>query len=137
LVGLLGLAGCGSDDSSISKQEYDQQLALVCNKGLQAREELVEKVGREFQEQGGKLTDADAEENLLKLIAVYQETTEEIADIGVPEKDAQKAEELVQAREDAAAKVKADPRGTRESIVTIFANASKIAKELDAKSCAT
>ena len=31
LVGLLGIAGCGSD-SSLSKSEYEQKLELVCKK---------------------------------------------------------------------------------------------------------
>lgn len=134
---LLVVTGCGSDDSSLSKQEYDQQLELVCNQGLQEREELLEDVGREFEERQ-RQTDPDFQaSSIRRLIAIYDGTTDEIADLGLPDQGEQKAEELVQAREDAAAKVEADPLGSREKLVPIFSKANKVAEELEAKSCAT
>ncbi|HEY5942302.1 MAG TPA: hypothetical protein VIT89_05500 [Solirubrobacterales bacterium] len=133
---LLVVAGCGSDDSSISKQEYDQELELVCNKGLQEREELVSQLGKEFEEGKQKSNTKSQTENIRKLIATYQGTTEEIADIGLPEKSEKKAEELVQEREKAAAKVEDDPLGSLGVTATTFEKANKVAEDLDAKSCA-
>lgn len=132
---LLVVAGCGGDDSSISKQEYDQKLELVCNKGLQEREELVSRLGQEFEEGKQKSNTKTQTENIRNLIAVYQETTEEIADIGLPEQGEKKAEELVQEREAAAAKVEADPLGSLGVSATTFEKANKAAENLDAKSC--
>jgi hypothetical protein len=133
---LLVVAGCGSDDSSISKQEYDQELELVCNKGLQEREELVSQLGQEFEEGKQKSNTKSQTENIRKLIATYQGTTEEIADIGLPEESEKKAEELVQEREKAAAKVEDDPLGSLGVTATTFEQANEVAEDLNAKSCA-
>lgn len=136
LVLLLGVPGCGGGDSTISKQEYDRQLEVVCNKGLKEREELISSIQRDYEERREQKTTTKYQvENLRKLISVYQGTTAEIADISLPEKDEQKAEEMVQAREVAAAKVQASPLGTRDAITTIFKEANDLAEELEAKSC--
>lgn len=134
---LLVGAGCGSDDSSVSKQEYDQKLELICNQGLQEREELINDLSQEAQEAPQKPNLELQKEYVLKLIGAYQQTTEEIDDIGLPEQKEKKAEELVEAREDAAAKVEADPIGSLGVTNTTFEKANKIAEELEAKSCAT
>lgn len=137
LVGLLGIAGCGGGSSSMSKAEYEQKLELVCNKGLKDREEFIAEVTRRYEKQQLKRPNAEEQaENLRDLMGVYQVTTEEIADIGLPEKDAKKAEELVQAREDAVAKVKADPHGALPELAEIFAKAYRLAEGFDAHSCA-
>lgn len=136
-VGAALLAGCGSDDSSISKQEYDKQLELVCNKGLQEREEELNRLTQEFEEKKRKPNTDSQSEAIRQLIAVYQETTEKIDDIGLPEGGEKKAEELIQAREEAAAKVEADPLGSLGVTSTTFEKANKVAEDLEAKSCAT
>lgn len=134
---LLVAAGCGGDDSSISKQEYDQQLELACNQGLQEREEVLNDLGRKAKESRQKPSLDFQKESIGKLIAIYQGTTEEIADIGLPEENEKKAEELVQAREEAAATVEADPLGSLGVSATTFEKSNKLAEELEAKSCAT
>ena len=118
---LLVSSGCGGgDDSTVGKQEYDQKLELVCNQGVKEREAFLEEVNKGFEERGGKVSKAFQTENLRKLVAIYQGTTEEIADIGLPEENKEKAEELVETREKAAAQVEADPLGSVESLPTIF-----------------
>jgi hypothetical protein len=134
LIGLLGLAGCGSGSSTLSKAEFDQQLELVCNKGLQEREEFLVKGNEEVAE--GKIKKVGKAEAIRRLFAVYAGTTEKIAEIGLPEKEEQKAEELVQAREAAAKKVNEDPLGAIAKVATIFAKPIKIAEELEVASCA-
>ncbi|HEY3435323.1 MAG TPA: hypothetical protein VGK41_06695, partial [Solirubrobacterales bacterium] len=131
------LAGCGGDDSSVSRQEYDQQLELICNKGLQEREEMLEDLGQKLQETNQQSNVEAQKETILELIGAYQGTTEEIDDIGLPEQGEKKAEELVAAREDAAAKVEADPIGSLGVTNTTFEKANKVAEDLEAKSCAT
>lgn len=134
---LLVASGCGGgDDSTVSKQEYDQQLELVCNQGLKEREAYLEELNRRFEEQGGKVSKAFQVKNLRKYVAIYQGTTEEIADIGLPEEDKKKAEELVETREKAAAQVEADPLGSVESVQVIFKKTNEVAEDLEAKSCA-
>jgi len=135
---LLVTFGCGGGDDStvVSNQEYDQKLELICNQGLKEREAFLEHVNHAFQELGGKVSKSFQTENLRKLVDVYKGTTEEIADIGLPEENEKKAEELVQTREKAAAQVYADPLGSVDSLGYIFKNTYQIAEELEAKSCA-
>lgn len=131
------LAGCGSDDSSVSKAEYDQELELVCNKGLQEREEELSQLTKEFEEKQKKPNSDSQSAAIRQLIAVYKETTEKIEDIGLPEGNEKKAEQLLAAREEAAAKVEADPLGSLGVTDTTFEKANKVAEDLEAKSCAT
>jgi hypothetical protein len=133
LIGLLGLTGCGGGSSSISKAEYLQQLELVCNQGLKEREEFASGLNEEATK--SKPTESQAD-SIRGLMAVYKGTTEEIADIGVPEQGQKQAEELVQAREEAAAKVDKDPLSGVANSLKIFAKATKIAEELEVASCA-
>jgi hypothetical protein len=140
LLGLLGVAGCGGGDSSVSKAEYEQQLELVCNKGLKDREEVLGEIAQEYSTRDRKASAKEqAEEqtaNIRKLMAVYSDTTEEIADIDQPEQGEKLAQELVKAREDVTAKVEADPSGALANASTIFAKAGKIAEKFDVDSCA-
>lgn len=139
VVGLLGITGCGGD-SSISKAEFDQQLELVCNRGLKEREELLGKIAQEYQGRDRNATQKEqAEEqlvNIRKLMAVYRGTTEEIADIGLPDQKEKAAEDLVKAREEVVAKVESDPTRALANASTIFAKASKAAETFDVTSCA-
>jgi hypothetical protein len=135
LIGLLGIIGCG-DDSSLSKAEYEQELELVCNEGQKTREEFVADVNRRYEKQQKKPTAAEQRENLRDLMGVLDATTDEIADIGLPEQDEKKAEELVKAREVATAKVKADPEGALQEFPAIFGKAYRLAEDFDAASCA-
>lgn len=135
-IGLLGITGCGGSGSTLSRSEYEQKLELVCNKGLREREEFIQGVTLEYQSQHKKLTPKGQAENLRNLMAVYQRTTEEIAEIGLPEKDEKKAEELVKAREHAVAKIKADPLSGLSEFSELFAKSYKIAEGFDTKSCA-
>ncbi|HET8815452.1 MAG TPA: hypothetical protein VFM51_10915 [Solirubrobacterales bacterium] len=136
VVSLLVLAGCGDDSSTISQEEYERQIELVCNKSLQSREELFGQLTQEYEEIGEEnVTAKYEEENLRKLYAQYEETTEEIDEIGLPEGNEEKAEELVREREEAAAKVQASPLGTRDSLSTIFEKPGKLAESLGAEGC--
>ncbi|HEX6781146.1 MAG TPA: hypothetical protein VF125_03850 [Solirubrobacterales bacterium] len=133
---LLGLAACGSDDSSLSKEEYNQQLKLVCNEGLKERETLVRELSKDYYENRAQNPTPEYQaENLLKVMAVYQDTTQSIADIGKPEGEEEKVEAFIRAREEAAAKVEASPIGTRDAIETIFKDANEKAAALDAATC--
>lgn len=138
LVGLLGIAGCGGGDSSLSKAEYQQQIEIVCNKGLKEREELLKELGAEYEKRkpnaSAKEVAEEQAQNVRRLMAVYRGTTEELAEVGLPEQGQKTAEELVKAREDGTAKLEADPTAVSE-FITIFAKATKTAEKLKASSC--
>jgi hypothetical protein len=135
LISLLAIAGCGSD-SSLSQAEYEQQLELVCNTGLRERAELVSAITREFEVQRERNSSPQYEaENLSKLATTYEQTTEAIDDLGLPEQDPKKVEELIRTREEASAKVLADPLGARGNLEPIFEDANEVAESLGVKSC--
>jgi hypothetical protein len=138
LAMLLALAGCGGgdDDSSLSKQEFTNQLKLACNKGKQERETLVTNISRDYYEKhAGRATPEYQEKNLLKLMGVYQGTTEKIADIGLPEGNEKKVEDFLRAREEAAAKVEASPLGTRDNLEIILKPAVEKGEALGVGTC--
>lgn len=135
---LLVFVGCGGggEDSSLSKDEYTQQLKLVCNEGLKERATLIRSLSKAYYEKRAQNpTPKYQAENLLKLIAVYQATTQAIADIGLPEGQEKEVEAFIHAREEAAAKVEASPIGTRDAIETIFKDSNEKAVALDAETC--
>lgn len=130
---LLVVAGCGDDSSTISKEEYDQRLEVACNTGIREREELTHALNREFEEKLERdITRKVQMENLRKLIAVYQRTTEAIADIPLPEGDEKTAEEYVREREDAAAKVEASPLAANNAL---FQKSEELGKKLETVTC--
>jgi len=134
---LAALAGCGSDSSSVSKDEFTRELKLVCNKGLQERETLIKNLTQEYyEERAERATPEYQAKNLRSLMDVYQGTTEQIADIGLPEGEEEKVEALIKSREEAAAKVQASPLGTRDNLEIIFKDPDAKAEAFDAPSCA-
>lgn len=135
LAMLLALVGCGDGDSSLSKAEYKNEVRLVCNESEQRIEELVSQLKQEYQEREQVATAKYQAENLLKVIDSYDETTEELADIGLPEGEEKKVEAFIQEREEAAAKVKASPLGTRDAFPVIFKGANEMAEEVGAAGC--
>jgi hypothetical protein len=138
LLAVLGvLGGCGGGDSStVSKEEFAQQLKLACNKGLQEQEKLVKDLTQEYyEEREERATPAYQAENLRKVMHTYQDTTDKISEMGLPEGEEQIVEDLIRAREEAAAKVDASPLGTRDNVEAIFKEADAKAKALGAPSC--
>jgi hypothetical protein len=137
LIGLLGILGCGGD-STISRAEYERQIELACNKGLKEREELFSHMTVEYERRARTASQREqAEEqagNVRQLMAGYQETTEEIADVGFPEKGRKMAEALLEAREDGTARLIAHPQEFAEW-TAIFAKAAKAANGLGVASC--
>jgi hypothetical protein len=138
VIGLLGMTGCGGGDSSISKAEYEQQIEVACNKGLKEREELLKEITPEYEKQARGASQKELAEiqarNIRKLMAIYRGTTEELADVDLPEQGEKMAEELVKSREDGAAKVEADPQVFTE-FTRVFAKATKAANGLGVASC--
>jgi hypothetical protein len=140
-VGLLGIVGCGggsSSPSSVSQAEYEQQAELICNEGLQQREEVFKEVSAEYERRdrsaSAKETAEEQAQNVRKLMAAYDVTTEELTDVGLPEQDEKKAEELLREREKGSAQIEADPQKMSE-FIAIFAKAGKIAQGLEVASC--
>jgi DNA repair ATPase RecN len=136
LVVLVALDGCGSGSSTVSKEEFAQELKLVCNKGLQEQEKLIRDLTQEYYEQREERATPEYQaENLRKVVDAYQNTTSKIAEIDLPEGEEEKVEDMIRAREEAAAKIEASPLGTRDNVEIIFRDADAQAKALDAPTC--
>jgi hypothetical protein len=134
---LLALGGCGSsDDSSLSKEEFTKQLKQVCQKGGEERRALIKGIAKEYyEERAERATPEYQAENLRKLMATVQATTDEIAAIGLPEGEEKQVEEFIRTREEAAAKVEASPLGTRDNLEQIVQPIYGQAKKLGVGSC--
>lgn len=132
---ILVVAGCGGDDSSLTEKEFEQQLRVACNNGAKESSEVYEKISNLYSEGKRKPTRAFQEENLAKMMGVYENTTESISEIGLPEEGKERAEGLIKAREDGAAKATADIWGTRNEYLVIFKDANDRAREYEASTC--
>lgn len=127
--------GCGGSDSSLTAKEFEQQLNIACKDGARESTEVYEQISNIYSEGKRKPTRAFQTENLEKMMGVYENTTEKIAAIGLPEEGAKQAEALIQAREDAAAKTAADVWGTRNEYLVIFKDANERARAYGAGAC--
>jgi len=132
---VLVAAGCGGSDSTLTEKEFEQQLKVACNNGAQESSEVYEKISNLYSEGKRKPTRDFQEENLGKMMGVYENTTENIAEIGLPEEGKERAEDLIKAREDGAAKATADIWETRNEYLVIFKDANERAREYDASAC--
>lgn len=149
LVGLLALlalvigAGCGGGDddggdSSLTKAEFVKKADAICvrreeekNKALQAafndasKEKLKGQKAQEAQEE----IIADA------ALPPIAEMVEELADLGTPSGEEEKAEAMVEAFEEEVSNIEGDLKGTVEGKVGNFDKANKLAEKFGMKSC--
>lgn len=139
VVGLMALillaVGCGGSDSTLTAKEFEQKLKVACNDGVRESSEVYERISNLYSEGKRKPTRSFQTENLEKMMAVYENITEKIAEIGLPEEDGERAEALIQAREDAAAKATGDIWGTRNEYLVIFKDANEKARAYGASTC--
>jgi hypothetical protein len=120
----------------VSKQEFTEQLKEVCENGREARRVLLKNLAKEYyEERAARPTDSYQAGNLRKLMAIVQDTTAEIADIGLPEGEEKKVEDWIRMREEAAAKVEASPLGTRDNLQAIFENSYATSRTFGVGSC--
>jgi hypothetical protein len=147
LVGLLALlalvigAGCGGGDdeeSSLTKAEFVKQADAICARQDDAKNKALEEA---FREQGDKnLKGQKAQEAQEEIIAdaalpPIDQMVEELADLGAPSGEEEKAEAMVEAFEEEVGNIEGDLKGTVEGKVGLFDKANKLAQELGLKSC--
>jgi hypothetical protein len=132
-VALLVGLGCGSSDSEpLTKAEFSQQGNKICKEATQARAKVIADV---FEGLDPSRTYPKAQETaILKMVAVYEKTMEEIDDLDAPEGEEEKVESLLGAMEAAAERTKANPQTAVVGNVP-YRKADKVAEELDLKEC--
>jgi hypothetical protein len=109
IVLVAALQGCGGSSDSTTKADFVKEAKAICNKGEQKREELATKLITEFEEREEKATQKLQEESVLKLLTVYEGTTEKLAELDQPEGEEEKVEAIIEAREEGAEQAQASP----------------------------
>jgi hypothetical protein len=131
----LFVAGCGDSESTLSQKEYEKQLVVVCNQGEKESNDVLERISNLYYEGKRRPTREFQTENLRKMMRAYEATTENISEIGLPERGKEAAEALVESREEGAAKAMADIWGTRNDYLVIFKDANERAKAYGVEAC--
>lgn len=130
----LVVAGCGgSGGDSLTKAEFAKKADEICHRGESERSEAIQAAAQKFS--GKKITAADQEQVVLAALPSYEKEAQKIQELGAPEGEEKKVEALVEAMEEAAANVKADP-GTATTGSIPFKKANELAEEIGAKGCA-
>jgi hypothetical protein len=127
------ITGCGgSSDSStegggVTKAEFVKQANTICVKGEAQRSEAMAKVSATFDPTEDVTQTKKGDELIEAGMVVFEQTTEELADLEPPQGEEEKFEELIETREKDAAKVAQNPRGLLNGIAylapTEFMNA--------------
>lgn len=130
----LVVSGCGGGGSnSLTKAEFAKKADEICRRGESERAEVLKAAGQKFS--GKKVTAADQEQLILEALPSYEKSAQKIQELGAPEGGEKEAEALVEAMEEAAENVKADP-GTATTGNVPFKKANEAAEAIGAKGCA-
>jgi len=133
LLFALLIAGCGSSsDEALSKSEFLKQGNAICAKNAKAREEAIVEVIKTHDPNAS--IKENREEAVQKILPIYEDTAEQIADLGAPKGDEAKVEALAEAMEEAATKLHANP-GSAFSQNTPFVKPNKMAESYGLDAC--
>ncbi len=137
LAAVLGIAGCGGDDetsASLTRAEYVKQGNAVCKKAQDERTKALEEAIKTAKP--GEELDKAGKENLVDtaLVPQYQEMAKGLDELGTPEGDEAKAEDLVEAMEKSLKDVEAEPLEAFETVKQ-FAKANAIAEDFGLTNC--
>jgi len=130
----LVVSGCGggSGSGSLTKTEFAKKADEICTRGESERGEVVKAASQKFS--GKKVTGAEQEQVVVEALPSYEKATQKIKELGAPEGEEKQVEAFVEAMEEAAENVKADP-GTATTGNIPFKKADELAEELGAKGC--
>ena len=127
------VAGCGgSSEEALTKSEFVKQGNAICAVAAKEREKAIFEVANNANP--SRSQQEVREEAVEAGIPVYEEATEQIADLGAPKGDEAKVEAVVEAMEEAAAKVNANPQSAFSGDRT-FGKANKAAESYGLDAC--
>lgn len=135
----VGVAGCGGDDettASLTPAQFKKQANAICVQQTEKRNRAIEKeLERIDPADPEKLLPKEQREQLvLKTLPSYKEIPEKLEALGFPEGDEEELEALVEAMEEAASDVEADPGKALVSTKQFF-KASKLAADYGLTEC--
>ena len=135
VVAGLMISGCGgSSESSLTKAQFVTQANKICREGEDRRSKRVNELAEERANKNS--TAASRDDVVFDILAIYEETTEQLSDLGQPKGEEEKAEAIVEAMEKAAERVRADPQSALTSDLP-FREANKLAESYGLTSCDT
>jgi len=127
------VVGCGSSsDEALSKSEFVKQGNAICAEATKAREKVILELIKTSDPSASQ--EATREEAVDKAMPFYEDAAEEIADLGAPSGDEAKVEAIVDAMDEAAAQVKANPQSAFTGNLP-FRKANKAAESYGLDSC--
>jgi len=132
------VAGCGGgdDNSSLTKEEFSQKGNAICSRATADQQKALTDTYRKLEKEGAE--GKKAEETIVKTAALppIAKMTEELGDLGTPEGEEAKAEEMVKAFEAEVRKIEEDPQGALQGTVGSFDKANKLATQFNMEACA-
>lgn len=133
LAAALLSAGCGggSDSPPPTKAAYLKQVNKICEEGQKRHDSVLASFAKQFQREG--LTPKMEGDITFAILDPLEETTERIAQLTPPKGGEPKAEALIKAREDAAARMSKDPLITYEGHP--YREVEKFAKSAGVNAC--
>lgn len=133
LLALLG-AGCGGDDEgeALTKAQFLKQGNAICKKSEEERGKVIAETSAKFS--GKEFTLKQQEDLILQVLPTYENAATKIEELGAPEGDEEKVEEIVKAMEEAAVQVKASPGTALETNVP-FKEANELVEKYGLDSC--
>lgn len=137
LLGTSAIAGCGgSDDESLTKAEFVRQADAICKKADAKRDTEVKAAIEKQQESKRSMTNAEGEDLIVDVaLPPLDEMTAELADLGEPEPEGEKATAMVSAFEDGLEVIEDDTAKVLQGSVDPFKSAKKLAVDYGVKAC--
>jgi hypothetical protein len=131
------VTGCGGSDEpeALTKAEFVKQGNAICKQSESERSKVIERFSQEVKPDKDSMVKAQ-EELVLALVPTYEKATTKIDELGAPEGDEQKVEEIVKAREEAIEQVKANPGSAAISSLP-FNDANKLLQSYGLTTCVT
>lgn len=130
-------AGCGGGDdetSSLTKAQFVKQANALCKKAEEEKGKAIKALVAKLNPKK-QLTLAQKENLVVTVILPpYEQTTEDLKNLGAPEGDEEKLEAIIEAREEATKKTKADP-SVAVTTVRDFEEANKLATKYGISNC--
>lgn len=133
LLFALVAAGCGGGDDteSLSKSQFLKQGNAICKEGEEERGKLIIDASGKLKQEASV---EEQEDLVLEVLPTYEKTTRELDELGAPEGDEEKVDAIVEAMEEAAEKVEANP-GTALVANVPFKEANEQVEKYGLKSC--
>ncbi|HEX5592855.1 MAG TPA: hypothetical protein VFX35_05860 [Solirubrobacterales bacterium] len=134
-IAALAFAGCGgSSEETLTKAQFVEQANKICRAGENKRAKRVNEL---LEEQASKKPSAKPKDDIIfDVIAIYEETTGELSELGKPEGEEEKVDAIVEAMEEAADRVHANPQSALTGDLP-FRKANKLAEDYGLDSCDT